>query len=108
MFKLCLRLICCGLMVLIFVGNLAHAQTEEIVFSEDFEGGILDSRILINPVAYGGSFTSSPKIQAVTNFGSSQAFGFGRSSCQGYCWENFATLFSIRFIYSHICHIPLF
>ena len=76
----------------IIFGGLLNTAQATTIFSEDFEDGMLDPRISIQTV---GSFSSAPGIQDVTVFGSTQAFGFGRSTCPFNCFFNFVTTFEI-------------
>lgn len=64
-----------------------------VVFSENFESGVLDPRVIISTV---GSFNTGPGIYDVTEFGSTKAFGFGLSSCTFNCYSNYVTTFSIN------------
>lgn len=63
-----------------------------VVFSENFESGVLDPRVIISTV---GGFNAGPGIYDVTDFGSAKAFGFGLSSCAASCFSNHVTRFSI-------------
>jgi hypothetical protein len=82
------------------VFGFANADT---VLSEDFEDSILDSRITTDMV---GSFSSNPGIKNITNFGSSNAFGFGKSNCGANCFDNYVTSFVITFdTPTYISHI---
>jgi len=54
---------------MLLIPILANAS---VVFSEDFESGVLDSRVSISTV---GGFNAAPGIYDVTNFGSTKAFG---------------------------------
>ena len=65
------------------------------VLTENFEGNTLDSRLSVSSV---GSFIVAPGTQALTNFGSTRAFGFGRSTCGANCFSSFATLLKITFL----------
>ena len=65
-----------------------------VVFSEDFEDNQLDPRITIVTV---GGFTSSPGIVDRTEFGSTKAFGFGRSTCGASCFFGNVTKLIITF-----------
>ncbi|MCB0263931.1 MAG: T9SS type A sorting domain-containing protein [Calditrichaeota bacterium] len=67
---------------------------DDTLILEDFEDGILDSRITISTV---GSFNSSSGIKDVTSFGSAKAFGFGLSTCPSSCFDNYVTKFIITF-----------
>ena len=69
---------------------LAGAQ----VLTEDFEDNALDNRLSVSTV---GSFIVAPGIQSLTNFGSTRAFGFGRSTCGANCFNSFVTSLTITF-----------
>ena len=62
--------------------NVVMAQ-DNVVLSEDFESGTLDSRITISTT---GTFGSGPGIKTIPNFGSTKAFGFGLSTCPFNCF----------------------
>jgi hypothetical protein len=72
---------------------IVSLAADPILF-EDFEDMVLDSRISIETV---GSFSSNPGIKAITNFGSTQAFGYGRSTCGASCFNGSVTNFKITF-----------
>jgi len=74
---------------LILAGSL---QATSAILFEDFEDGIFDSRITIETV---GTFISQPGIKDITNFGSSRAFGYGKSTCLVNCFDNYVTDFKI-------------
>jgi len=59
---------------------------------DDFERATLGSCMTISRV---GSFNSPPGIKATTLFGSSYAFGFGRSTCGASCFGGFTSRLSI-------------
>ena len=67
---------------------------EQLLLSENFEDGILDSLITIETV---GTFNHLPGIKDITNFGSMKAFGYGRSTCGSNCFNNYVTNFKITF-----------
>ncbi len=69
----------------------AVAQT---ILSETFEGAALDSRISLTRV---GTFNLLPGVQALTNFGSAKAFGFGLSTCGANCFNSFTSQLNINF-----------
>jgi len=84
-------LMLCGLLLgsLVFLGSV---QAASLILSENFEDGILDSRISIETV---GTFNANPGIKDITNFGSMKAFGFGVSTCGASCFDNYVTNFKI-------------
>jgi hypothetical protein len=63
-----------------------------VLLSETFEDGSLDSRISVSTV---GSFSTNPGIKNVANFGSTKAFGFGRSTCGADCFNSHVTSLKI-------------
>ncbi|MFH1700168.1 MAG: choice-of-anchor J domain-containing protein [Candidatus Zixiibacteriota bacterium] len=65
-----------------------------VLFYEDFEDGVLDSRISIQTV---GSFNYAPDIKDLTSFGSTKAYGYGRSTCNASCFYNYVTRLIITF-----------
>lgn len=71
-----------------------HSVLAGEILSEDFEDGVLDNRVTINTV---GSFSESPGIKNITNFGSTKAFGYGRSTCGASCFDNYYMSFVITF-----------
>jgi hypothetical protein len=64
------------------------------LLSEDFESGVLDSRITISTR---GTFSEYPGITNTTVLGGSCAFGFGKSTCPANCWLDYVTFMSIKF-----------
>ena len=67
------------------------AQT---VLNEGFESGI--SSPLISVVS-AGTFQSGPGVIPNSNFGSAQAFTFGKSTCSSSCFNNYMTTLIITF-----------
>jgi hypothetical protein len=67
---------------------------QETILHEDFEDDVLDSRISIETI---GTFNYLPGIKDITNFGSTKAFGYGRSTCGSSCFDNYVTNFKITF-----------
>lgn len=72
--------------------GLACAQTT--ILSEDFEDGALDPRISVVTV---GGFVSAPGVEPFTDFGSTGAFGYGRSNCRANCFDGHVTNLTITF-----------
>mgnify|MGYP003883039383 CR=1 FL=1 len=70
------------------------ASCEGALLCEDFEDGTLDSRITVETV---GTFNHPPGIKPLTEFGSTKAFGFGRSTCGASCFEGYETYLKITF-----------
>ena len=68
------------------------AQT--VLLSEDFEDGFLDDQILVSTT---GTFNDTPMIKPTTQFGSTKAYGFGRSTCGSSCFGDFTTTLTIVF-----------
>ena len=71
---------------------LLSAQDSCLLLDENFEDGVLDPRMSIITV---GSFSSGPGIKGIPNFGSTNAFGFGRSTCSASCFDNYVTRLTI-------------
>lgn len=65
-----------------------------VIFSENFEDGVLDPRASFSSA---GSFSSDPGIVDQTVFGSTKAFGFGRSTCGASCFSSYETILNIDF-----------
>ena len=80
--------------VIAFAISLAPLSSQAQILAENFEDGVLDSRISVSSV---GTFGLAPSIQLLTNFGSTRAFGFGMSTCGANCFNNFITLLQITF-----------
>ncbi len=69
-------------------GMIEQAQTQQIapiVFQTGFEDGGLPANVTIHTV---GNFTSAPAIKPSTHFGSTKAFGFGKTDCTADCWDD--------------------
>ena len=64
------------------------------LLSESFEDGLLDPRLSVQTV---GNFTSPPGIRDTADFGSTKAFGYGRTSCQFDCFLGNVTYLTITF-----------
>jgi hypothetical protein len=71
-----------------------------VILSEDFEDSVLDSRISIQTT---GTFSSSPAIKNFTGFGSTKAFGYGRSTCGLSCFNSFVTGLKITLTGAQLC-----
>lgn len=69
-------------------GASAPQPIKDALF-EDFEDGVLDSRISF--LIESGDFSSQPGIKDVTAFGSKKAFGFGKSNCGASCFSNYTS-----------------
>ena len=67
----------------------AHAT---VILAENFESGVLIPQMSMQTV---GTFNAPPGIQNITNFGSTEAFGFGISTCAANCFANFSTTLTI-------------
>jgi hypothetical protein len=71
------------------------SRAADVILSEDFEDNVLDSRIHIETV---GDITNpSSGIKDITEFGSTKAFGFGKSTCGADCWDANITKLIIQF-----------
>jgi hypothetical protein len=58
-------------------------QISDILFRENFESGSLHPDATVQTV---GTFTVPPGVKDTGIFGSSKAFGFGKSDCNAGCW----------------------
>ena len=67
-----------------------RAQT---ILAEGFESGVLGSQFSVSTV---GTFSNPPGIAATTDFGSTRAFSFGRSTCSASCFGSFVTTLTIN------------
>jgi len=79
------------LITFLFIVFEINSQT---IINEGFESGILNPAISFQST---GSFSSSPGIINNTNFGSAQAFTFGKSTCSSNCFNNYMTTLIITF-----------
>ena len=79
------------LIVLCLLGPAA-ARGQGTILSEGFEGSSLDPRITVRSV---GGVTWG--VKPTTVFGSTQAFGFGRSTCYANCWSNYTSTLVVTF-----------
>lgn len=79
------------LFVFSFISFGINAQ---ININEGFESGMLNPSISFQST---GSFSSSPGIINNTNFGSTKAFSFGKSTCSSSCFDNYKTTLIITF-----------
>jgi len=70
------------------------AQATTLILYEDFEDETLDFRITIETV---GTFNSPSGIKNIVHFGSTKAFGYGRSTCGASCFDGYVTNFKITF-----------
>lgn len=64
-----------------------------VIFQESFESGATGPGISVQRV---GSFGSTPGVKNQAGFGSTRAFGFGRSTCAASCFDSFASTLTIR------------
>jgi len=64
------------------------------LLNEDFEDTELDIHIEISKK---GSFSDEPGVKQIQEFGSSLAFGFGRSTCNANCFDNYQASLKIEF-----------
>lgn len=74
--------------------GLAQGAAASTLLAEDFEGSTLDPRISLVTV---GAFGVAPGLRAMTEFGSTQAWGFGRSVCGVNCFDGFVSGLLIDF-----------
>ena len=74
--------------------TLQPATSAIILFQEDFESGVLSEQEQVSSV---GSFNYPPGIKSIINFGSTKAFGFGRSTCAADCYKDHTSSLSIKF-----------
>ena len=81
--------------------SITVAHDSCLVLDENFEDGVLDPRMSIITV---GSFNSGPGIIAIPNFGSTNAFGFGRSTCSASCFDNYVDAAPIRLARQPLFH----
>lgn len=72
--------------------SIAHGST--VILDEDFEDGVLDARMTVETV---GTYNYLPGIKNITDFGSSKAFGYGVSTCELSCFDNYVTNLKITF-----------
>ena len=82
----------CELIAVLLLSILPGALLASSLLFENFEDGILDSRITASRV---GTFNSLPGIKNVTVFGSAKAYGFGRSTCGVNCFLNYTSTLTI-------------
>ncbi len=80
--------------VLLGLAILATPTRAAVILSEDFEGGVLDSRISLATLQLNAAGSG---IRSTTFFGSTQAFGFGRSNCPASCFFNHTSSLFITF-----------
>lgn len=84
----------CYIFLLIILNLIFSVKSySDIILSEGFEG-TLDPRI-----SFGlkGTFTDLPGIKNTTIFGSTKAYGFGRSTCPANCFWNYVDTLKITF-----------
>ena len=82
-------------LIIIIIFFISFENQAQILISEDFESGGLNPLITYETV---GSFTSQPGIKNNTNFGSTNVFSFGKSTCSASCFNNFKTTLIITFL----------
>ncbi len=81
------------IILLIFSCTISEFKAQ-IVINDGFESGTFNPLISFQTV---GTYTSSPGIINNTNFGSTKAFSFGRSTCGSSCFNNYKTTLTITF-----------
>ena len=84
-----------ALIKIIIIFFISFENQAQILISEDFESGGLNPLITYETV---GSFSSQPGIKNNTNFGSTNVFSFGKSTCSASCFNNFKTTLIITFL----------
>ena len=78
---------------MIFSSIILELNAQAII-NEGFESGSFSPFISFQTT---GTFTSAPGIINNTNFGSANAFSFGRSNCASSCFNNYVTTLIITF-----------
>ncbi|MCC7331888.1 MAG: T9SS type A sorting domain-containing protein [Flavobacteriales bacterium] len=79
------------IIISIFISITSFAQG---VINEGFESGGLHPFMSFSSV---GTFSSAPGIKANNSFGSSNVFGFGKSTCSSSCFDVYKTTLTITF-----------
>lgn len=82
------------ILVLCFLNKSNDVYSQQILLSENFESGVLNPLITSNS---NGTYNSNPGIQNNTNFGSTMAYGFGRSTCPANCFSTYTDTLTITF-----------
>jgi len=80
--------------LLIIFSSIILELSAQTIINEGFESGSFNPLVSFQTV---GSFNSAPGIINNTNFGSTRAFSFGRSSCGSSCFDNYITTLIITF-----------
>ena len=88
------RLIPNGLPVWMAALVVTSPLAQTTILQEDFEDGLLDPRISVGTV---GTFLSPSGIKAFADFGSQQAYGFGRSTNRLNSFDSFVTTLTVDF-----------
>ena len=73
---------------------IAIELNAQMVLNEGFESGVFNPAISFQST---GSFSSSPGIINNTDFGSTKAFSFGKSTCGSSCFDAFKTTLIVTF-----------
>jgi len=81
------------LLLIIFSSIILELNAQAII-NEGFESGSFSPFISFQTT---GTYTSAPGIINNTNFGSANAFSFGRSTCASNCFNNYVTTLIITF-----------
>ncbi len=81
------------LLLIIFSSIILELNAQAII-NEGFESGSFSPFISFQTT---GTYTSAPGIINNTNFGSANAFSFGRSTCASSCFNNYVTTLIITF-----------
>lgn len=80
--------------LLIIFSSIIIALNAQTIIHDGFESGSFDPLVSFQTV---GSYNSAPGIVENTNFGSTRAFSFGRSSCSSSCFDSYKTTLIITF-----------
>ncbi len=82
------------ILVFCFLNKSNVVFGQQILLSENFESGVLNPLITEHS---NGTYNSNPGIQSNTNFGSTMAYGFGRSTCPANCFSTYTDTLTITF-----------
>jgi hypothetical protein len=80
--------------LLIIFSSIIIALNAQTIIHDGFESGSFTPLVSFQTV---GSYNSAPGIVENTNFGSTRAFSFGRSSCSSSCVDSYKTTLIITF-----------
>ncbi|MBN2610116.1 MAG: T9SS type A sorting domain-containing protein [Bacteroidales bacterium] len=80
--------------LLIIFSSIMLELRAQTILNEGFESGSFSPLVSFQTV---GSFNSAPGITDNTNFGSTRAFSFGKSTCGSSCFDNYKTTLIITF-----------